>query len=162
MIIFGARSMESVRSTGIFNCPRCGPSKPYQHKSVNRWFTLYFIPVIPMGSVGAYVQCAQCGATYGEAVRAIGEAYHEATGTPLPAGVIENDLRGALAGKVQLGAYARPLAQQLTYEGKALFLRAAFRVLCAKGPPRSDATTVIGVIAEAVQISTAQVKQILG
>ena len=68
MIIFGTRSMESVRSTGTFNCPRCGRLKPYRHKSVNRWFTLYFIPVIPMGSAGTYVQCGACGATYGEAV----------------------------------------------------------------------------------------------
>jgi hypothetical protein len=148
-----------------------------------------------MGSVGTYIQCAGCGATYGESVlsydpeaekqrlylklrgllscvaladgmpaeiRAIGKAYHEATGTPLPADVIESDLRAATAGKVQLGAYARPLAQQLNYQGKALFLRAAFCVLCAKGSPRRDAGAVISAIAQAMQISTEQVKQILG
>ena len=68
MIIFGTRSRESVRRTGIFNCPRCGNSKTYKHKNVNRWFTLYFIPVIPMGRIGSYIQCGQCGATYSEAV----------------------------------------------------------------------------------------------
>ena len=129
MIIFGTRSMESVRSTGIFNCPRCGRSKPYRHKSVNRWFTLYFIPVIPMGSIGTYVQCGQCGGTFGEAIlsydpeaekrqlylklrgllmlvsmadgtppdpdeiRAIGDAYQQATNAPLPTADIESDLR---------------------------------------------------------------------
>ncbi len=198
MIIFGTRSMESVRSTGIFNCPRCGQSKPYQHKSVNRWFTLYFIPVIPMGSVGTYIRCGQCGATYGEAVlsydpegekrqlylklrgllvlvaladgtpadceeiRAIAAAYQEATGTPLSAADIESDSRRALADKVQLETYARQVAQQLNYQGKALFLRAAFSVLCAKGPPRSDAAPVISALAQAMQITTEQVKQILG
>jgi hypothetical protein len=190
--------MESVRSTGVFNCPRCGRSKPYNHKSVNRWFTLYFIPVIPMGSIGAYVQCGQCGGTFGESVlsydpeaetrqlylklrgllmlvamadgtpadadeiRAIGDAYQEATQTPLPVGDIESDMRHASAGKIQLGPYARQLGPQLNYQGKALFMRAAFHVLCAKGPPRSDASAVIAEIAQAMKLTTEQVKQILG
>lgn len=68
MIIFGTRGLESVRDTGTFNCPRCGMSKPYRLKSVKRWFTLYFIPVIPIGSAGSYVECAQCGGTYSEEV----------------------------------------------------------------------------------------------
>jgi hypothetical protein len=190
--------MNSVRATGTFNCPRCGRSKPYQHKSVNRWFTLYFIPVIPMGSIGTYIQCGACGATFDEKILsydpeaekqqlflrlrgllvlvaaangapadaaeicAIAEAYREATGAALNAADIESDLCNALAGKIQIGAYARPLADQLNYQGKAMFLRAAFHVLCAKGPPREDAAAVITAIARAMQITTEQVKQILG
>ncbi len=198
MIIFGTRSMESVRSTGTFNCPRCGRLKPYRHKSVNRWFTLYFIPVIPMGSAGTYVQCGACGATYGEAVlsydpeaetrqlylklrgllmlvamadgtppdadelRAIGAAYEEATGTPLPADIIESDMRNASTSNIQLALFARQLGQQLNYQGKAMFMKAAFRVLCAKGPPRQDASAVIAEITQAMQLNAAHVKQILG
>jgi hypothetical protein len=198
MIIFGTRSMESVRTTGIFNCPRCGPSKPYRHKSVNRWFTLYFIPVIPMGSIGAYIECAECGANYAEAVlsydpqaetselylklrgllvlvavfdgtpadsdevRAIGEAYLEATGTPLAVGDIASDLGHAANADISLKAYARGLAERLNFAGKSNFLRAAFHVLCAKGPPRADASTVIGELCGGLQLTTQQMKQILG
>jgi uncharacterized tellurite resistance protein B-like protein len=31
---------------------------------VRRWFTLYFIPVIPLGILGAYVECSGCHNTY--------------------------------------------------------------------------------------------------
>ena len=71
-------------------------------------------------------------------------------------------MQRALTGKIQLGPYARQVAQQLNYQGKALFLRTAFHVLCAKGPPRCDAGAVVTTIAQAMQITTEQVKQILG
>jgi hypothetical protein len=151
-----------------------------------------------MGSIGNYVQCGQCGATYGEAVlsydpeaetrqlylklrgllilvamadgtppdsdetRAIGAAYQEATATLLPPSDIESDMRNASAGKIQLGPFVRQLGPQLNYQGKALFVRAAFHVLCAKGPPRRDASAVISEIAKGMQLSTEQVKGILG
>lgn len=65
MIIFGTRTMSSTRGGGAFNCPRCGLSRQYRHVGVNRWFTLYFIPVIPMGSAGEYVECTSCAGTFG-------------------------------------------------------------------------------------------------
>jgi hypothetical protein len=39
--------------------------RPYTHKAVRNWFTLYFVPVIPMGRRGEYVECSSCGGTYG-------------------------------------------------------------------------------------------------
>ena len=198
MIIFGTRTMQSVRSTGIFNCPRCGQPRHYQYKSVNRWFTLYFIPVIPLGSMGTYIQCGQCGATYTEAVLsydpeaerqqlylklrgllvlvavadgtpadadeicAIGRAYQEAAGAPLAAAAIESDVQRALTGKIQLGAYARQAgaATELPREG----LVPACGVPCSlrQGAAASDAGAVVTTIAQAMQITTEQVKQILG
>lgn len=64
MIIWGTRTMDGHKGEGNFNCPRCGPGKPFTHKSVNRWFTLYFIPIIPMGSVGEYIECRECAGTF--------------------------------------------------------------------------------------------------
>jgi zinc ribbon protein len=65
LIIFGRRTMSKIVQRGAFNCPRCGPGRQFAHKQVKRWFTLYFIPVIPMGTVGSYVECQQCAATFG-------------------------------------------------------------------------------------------------
>lgn len=65
MIIFGTRTMSGTRGMGAFNCPRCGMSREYRHVGVNRWFTLYFIPVIPMGSAGEYLECTSCAGTFG-------------------------------------------------------------------------------------------------
>ena len=68
MIIFGTTSTTSTRQSGQFHCPRCGVPQLYYWKQVNRWFTLYFIPVIPLGRVGDYVECTRCGGTYASEV----------------------------------------------------------------------------------------------
>jgi hypothetical protein len=65
MIIFGTRTMNSNAGAGLFNCPRCGPQRQFTHRKANRWFTLYFIPVIPLGTAGEYIECSQCAGTYG-------------------------------------------------------------------------------------------------
>lgn len=66
MIIFGSRTMNSTISSGSFNCPRCNSQQPYNMIGVNKWFTLYFIPVIPMGRAGEYVECTTCAGTFSE------------------------------------------------------------------------------------------------
>lgn len=48
---------------GNFDCPDCGQA-PYAHKRVRRFFTLYFIPVIPLDVLGEYVECSSCKGTY--------------------------------------------------------------------------------------------------
>lgn len=62
-IIFGTRPITSVAGKGQFRCPRCGPTG-YKHKRVKRWFTLYFIPCIPMGQLGEYLECDTCQGTF--------------------------------------------------------------------------------------------------
>ena len=64
LIIFGRRTMHSVATSGVFDCPRCGSQRQFAHKRVKRWFTLYFIPIIPLGTVGEFVECKSCAATY--------------------------------------------------------------------------------------------------
>ena len=64
MIIFGTRTTNPTAGQGLFNCPRCGPQKPYSHKKQKRWFTLYFIPVIPLGTPGEYLECDACAGTF--------------------------------------------------------------------------------------------------
>lgn len=68
MIIFGTRGITTTPDAGQFCCPRCGPDHSYQKKKVRRFFTLYFIPVIPLNELGQYVECQQCRGTYDVAV----------------------------------------------------------------------------------------------
>lgn len=63
IIIYGTRGMTSVGAQGRFHCPACGQSA-YQHKKVRRWFTLFFIPLIPLDLAGEYVECGKCFGTY--------------------------------------------------------------------------------------------------
>lgn len=69
MIIFGTRGMNSRLESGSFHCPRCGNDKSFELIAVKRWFTLYFIPVIPLGEAGRYVECKSCAGTFDEKVR---------------------------------------------------------------------------------------------
>src|SRR4051812_26720635 len=60
LILFGWRSRASVIGHGTFLCPHCGADRSYSHKRLRRWFTLFFIPVIPLKTLGEYVECDTC------------------------------------------------------------------------------------------------------
>ncbi len=64
MIIFGTRGVKSTMSEGHFNCPQCEIETPYRHRKVTRFFTLYFIPLIPLGKAGEFVECTSCKGTF--------------------------------------------------------------------------------------------------
>lgn len=67
-IIFGTRVRQSPVGEGEFICPSCRAPRKYNKTKATRWFTLYFIPVIPLGTVGEFVQCQTCGVTFKPAV----------------------------------------------------------------------------------------------
>lgn len=64
MIIFGTRGITTTPERGTFFCPRCNSNQNYNLKRVRRFFTLYFIPVIPLDKLGEYVECPRCQGTY--------------------------------------------------------------------------------------------------
>jgi len=64
MIIFGTRGVTYSKGKGEFHCPQCGSHSPYDHKRVRRFFTLYFIPLIPLDQLGEYVECQRCRNTW--------------------------------------------------------------------------------------------------
>lgn len=68
LIIFGTRGVTTSAGAGEFWCPGCRTKRAYEHKRVRRFFTLYFIPIIPLDVLGEYVECATCRDTYDPAV----------------------------------------------------------------------------------------------
>lgn len=48
---------------GRFHCPICG-LQTYQQLRVDKWFTLYFVPVFRLSTLGEYVECQHCHRTY--------------------------------------------------------------------------------------------------
>jgi tellurite resistance protein len=68
LIIFGTRGITTSVATGKFNCPGCAEKRSFVHKRVRRFFTLYFIPIIPLDLIGEYVECQHCTDTYNPAV----------------------------------------------------------------------------------------------
>jgi tellurite resistance protein len=66
-IIYGTKGVTSVVETGDFACPGCGGlQRPYSRVAVNRYFTLFFIPLIPLGKAGEYIECRNCGGQFDE------------------------------------------------------------------------------------------------
>jgi hypothetical protein len=49
---------------GVFHCPTCGGDREYKRKVGRRWFTLFFVPVIPLNKVAEVVQCGTCNTRY--------------------------------------------------------------------------------------------------
>ena len=68
LVIFGTRGRSHTIGSGQFYCPREGGDRRYEHKEARRWFTLFFIPLIPLDRLGDYIECTSCQSTYYTAV----------------------------------------------------------------------------------------------
>lgn len=64
MILFGWRTRSTVVGTGMFFCPREGGDHRYEQKKARRWFTVFFVPLIPLKELGEFVECTSCRDTY--------------------------------------------------------------------------------------------------
>jgi hypothetical protein len=67
MIIVGSHffTFGSNRTPEIWRCLTCGTEEQFTMKSGIRLLTLYFfIPVLPLSGIQAFVQCPRCGARY--------------------------------------------------------------------------------------------------
>jgi hypothetical protein len=70
---------------GVFHCKRCGGDRQYRLRSGRRFFTLFFIPIIPLNKVGEHVQCLTCKTRYHTNALALPTA--EQMQAALPAGM---------------------------------------------------------------------------
>ncbi len=62
LIIFGIKRMGRRLATMLALCSRCGTPAAQVVIRQSRWFSLFFIPVIPLGS--SYVStCTLCGSS---------------------------------------------------------------------------------------------------
>lgn len=68
LLIMGMKARLKVLAEGMLWCPNEAGQRHYRHVSARRWFTLFWIPVIPLGNMGEYVECASCGAQYDPSV----------------------------------------------------------------------------------------------
>jgi tetratricopeptide (TPR) repeat protein len=45
-------------------CPQCGQQTTLVAKSYRNWFTIFFIPVFPIGGRNEFCECARCGGQF--------------------------------------------------------------------------------------------------
>lgn len=65
MIIFGISTKQKAKPTGTFQCPVCQTERTYAELRHSRRFTLFFIPVLPLGSSSlGRIVCTSCGSEF--------------------------------------------------------------------------------------------------
>ena len=64
LIIFGTQAVRRKRGTGSFFCPSCRRDTTFVRSRVRQFFTLYFVPLIPLGKGTEIVHCEGCGLEY--------------------------------------------------------------------------------------------------
>ena len=109
LIIFGLRVFYRTIAQGTFHCRRCGGDRPYRHRSGRRWFTLFFIPAIPLNPVGDHVQCASCRTRYVTDV--LSQPTTAQMQAALPAG-----MRAAVSAMLRSGDPSSPASRQRAIE----------------------------------------------
>ncbi|MES2598487.1 MAG: zinc-ribbon domain-containing protein [Verrucomicrobiota bacterium] len=68
MIIWGSKAKQKEIASGEFYCPQCRQHSAYAHLRVSRYFTLYFIPLFPMETLGEGVCCRSCAGEFNMSV----------------------------------------------------------------------------------------------
>lgn len=105
LIIWGLRVFYHTIGEGTFHCRKCGGDRQYRHRAGRRFFTLFFIPIIPLNKVGEHVQCTTCRTRYVMDVLSLPTA--EQMQTALPAG-----MRAAATAVLRSGDPYNPAARQ--------------------------------------------------
>jgi hypothetical protein len=85
LIIWGLRVFYRTIGQGVFHCRQCGGDRRYRLRAGRRFFTLFFIPVIPLNKAGEHVQCLTCTTRYHTSALALPTA--EQMQAALPAGM---------------------------------------------------------------------------
>ncbi len=63
-VLFGIKEMERQVGAGSFYCPDCRCDNNYTRYAIARYFSIYLIPVIPLGKSGEFVRCNRCSSNY--------------------------------------------------------------------------------------------------
>jgi hypothetical protein len=109
LTIFGLRVLFRTIVQGTFYCRRCGGDREYRHRVGRRWFTLLFLPVIPLTRVGEHVQCGTCRTRYVTDV--LGQPTNAQMQAALPVG-----MRAAVSAMLRSGDPSSPVSRQRAIE----------------------------------------------
>jgi hypothetical protein len=63
-LIMGLQGVTRSVAEGEFTCPACRCLRGYRRRRTRRYFTIFFIPAVPLGTLGEWVECKTCGSTF--------------------------------------------------------------------------------------------------
>lgn len=109
MIIWGWKTVFRVIGSGVFSCPTCGADRNYERRKAQRFFTLFFIPLIPLKTIGEFIRCTYCKNDFRESVLARPTA---AQFTDL----LQNTVRGVMVTMLRRGGWDHPGARAIAVQ----------------------------------------------
>ena len=68
LLIFGLSVYFRTVAQGMFHCPACGGDRKYRRRAGRRWISVFFLPVIPLNSLGEAVECRECKTRFNNSV----------------------------------------------------------------------------------------------
>lgn len=60
LFIWGFKARFTVLKSVFFACPRCGADRDGTLRQARRWFTFFFIPIVPLKLLSQFVECGTC------------------------------------------------------------------------------------------------------
>ncbi|MEO5909346.1 MAG: RDD family protein [Pelobium sp.] len=64
LFIFGTKSIGKTVQQGNFHCDRCEQTRTYNLKQYRKYFSIFFIPLIPLNRLGDTLECTFCKTEY--------------------------------------------------------------------------------------------------
>jgi hypothetical protein len=112
LLIFGVSVRWKTLADGMFHCPHCGVDRHFRRQMARRWFTLFFIPLVPMKVLGELVECSSCHNRFAPSVLR----------TPTNASIaleLTASMRAAVAAIIEAGGSDRVAARLAAVEAMA-------------------------------------------
>ena len=109
IVVWGWRTVFRLVGSGVFSCPNCGADRNYERRRAQRFFTFFFIPLIPLKVIGEFIRCTYCKTDFRESVLARPTA---AQFTDL----LQNTVRGVMVNVLRRGGAGHPGATAAAVE----------------------------------------------
>jgi hypothetical protein len=77
VIIYGLRNRGKTLGQRVLNCPNCHRDAMTIATQTRPWFTLFFIPIFPVGAKKTIARCGLCGYQYQVDTQQAEALYHQ-------------------------------------------------------------------------------------
>jgi tetratricopeptide (TPR) repeat protein len=119
IFLFGSRNLIGKDSTPPIEatCPNCRQQATIVGKTARQWFTLFFIPVFPMGRKQRFTQCSNCKAQFRLPVEQMSRRLsNNQQGDHQRAITLYNSLRASPANSITLNELMQMYGQMSEYD----------------------------------------------
>ncbi|KAB2386361.1 TerB family tellurite resistance protein [Actinomadura montaniterrae] len=178
LLVFGLTVVFRTVGEGTFHCPQCGGDRAYRRRAARRWFSLFFVPLVPLWRLGHAVECRACRGRFPVSALRAPTAQQMAAALVLRSGAPEDAAARARAietvtrygepdydddaidadlvvAPVFLGQEVERAGAHLAVEAKEWFLAEAVRIALADGPLDEGERQALHAVAELLGMSRA-------